>query len=141
MYRTEISNQTSKRSGFTLVELVVVVLILGIIAAVAAPKMFNVAGDARRNTTLESLNVVRDAIELYNSQNGAYPGPDEAGFKLALKNHLRGPFPMCHVASTANNDVFISIVDPVVLGGGSEGWAYNPATGEIIINVATFETY
>ncbi len=62
-----------KRRAFSLVELVVVVLILGIIAAVAAPKMFDVASDARQNSTKTSLFVLRDAIELYKAQNGNYP--------------------------------------------------------------------
>ena len=38
-----------RRGGFTLIELVVVVLVLGIIASVAAPKMFDTANDAREN--------------------------------------------------------------------------------------------
>ncbi|MGN6136167.1 MAG: prepilin-type N-terminal cleavage/methylation domain-containing protein, partial [Aureliella sp.] len=59
-----------KRKAFSLVELVVVVLILGIIAAVAAPRMFDTAGDARKNSTKSSLAVLRDAIELYKAQTG-----------------------------------------------------------------------
>jgi len=141
MNRTLTSNKARKRSGFTLVELVVVVLILGIIAAVAAPKMFNVASDARRNTTMESLNVVRDAIELYNAQNGAYPGPDEATFKLQLKAHLRGPFPTCHLADPINNTVVVSTGDPLTVQVGGAGWGYNATTGEFIINVSGYETF
>ena len=61
------------RRGFTLVELVIVVLVIGIIAAIAAPKMFDTAGNARTNSTQQSLRTLRNAIELYRANNGSYP--------------------------------------------------------------------
>jgi general secretion pathway protein G len=122
-----------KRNGFTLIELVVVVLILGIIAAVAAPKMFDTAGDARTNSTRHSLVVVRDSIELYRAQNGGYP--PAATFTTALEPHLRGSFPTCQIGNT-NANIFTSAANPIVVGGAGEGWAYNQTTGEFVINHA-----
>jgi general secretion pathway protein G len=125
-----------KRGGFTLIELVIVVLVLGILASVAAPKMFNTAGDARDSGTRQSLVVVRDAIELYRAQNGSYPsGASQAAFLTVLKDFIKGPFPMCHVGNT-NADVFISSANPITVGGTGQGWAYNTKTGEFVINHA-----
>jgi general secretion pathway protein G len=126
----------TRRSGFTLIELVVVVLILGIIAAIAAPKMFNVAGDARLNSTKQSLQVVRDAIELYYSQNNAYPpATDDATFKTALKPYIRGKFPSSPIGNT-NGTVRMGTTDPLT-ASGTEGWAYNGTTGEFVCNHAS----
>lgn len=58
------------RSAFTLVELVVVIMILGILAGVAAPKLLNTSAAATENSLRTTLSVVRDAIELYAAQNG-----------------------------------------------------------------------
>jgi len=63
----------SKQPGFSLVEMVVVILVLGIIVAIAASKMFDTAGDARINSTKQNLAVIRDALKLYKSQTDAYP--------------------------------------------------------------------
>ncbi|MBT4863608.1 MAG: prepilin-type N-terminal cleavage/methylation domain-containing protein [Planctomycetaceae bacterium] len=128
-----VTVQRTNRRGFTLIELVVVVLILGIIAAVAAPKMFDTAGDARTNSTRQSLVVVRDSIELYRAQNGSYP--PAATLATALEPFLRGAFPTCQVGNT-NADIFVSAANPIVVGGAGQGWAYNQTTGEFVINHA-----
>ena len=57
-------DQTSMRqvAGFTLVELVIIIVILGIIAAVAVPKFANVADGARVNATKEEMAQIKRAI-------------------------------------------------------------------------------
>lgn len=128
-----IRNTHQTRRGFTLVELVVVVLILGIIAAIAAPKMFDTASNAKDNSTRQSLAVVRDAIEMYRAQNTAYP--TGAALAINLKPYLRGPFPTCQVGNTSAA-VFVTATDPIVVGGTGEGWAYNETTSEFVVNHA-----
>ena len=63
------------RSGFTLVEILIVVIILGILAAVAIPQFSGSTDDARLTSLDTSLTQVRNAIELYYHQhNNVYPG-------------------------------------------------------------------
>lgn len=126
-----------RQKGFTLVELVVVVMIIGILVAIAAPKMLNITGEATDNSVRMSLNVVRDAIETYASQNtGSYPDDtNDAAFKAAIKPYLRGTFPSSLVG-TNDNTVTMSAADPLVADGAT-GWMYNGTTGEFIINCTT----
>lgn len=134
-----------QRKGFTLVELVVVVLVLGIIAAVAAPKMFDTANAARDNSTNQSLAVVRDAIELYKHQTGAYPG--EAGTQEDLHTDLevllKGPFPKSSLSGAAGDRSVSIKTDGGPLSedvDGTSDWLYDNTTGQFIINRSGYET-
>jgi general secretion pathway protein G len=123
--------------GFTLVELVVVILVLGIIAAVVAPRMFDTADDARENVTKKNLAVIRDALELYKSEFGEYPDKSNVGTDLG--DFIRGPFPAPKVGNGAgDNNVRSSNADPINNPGGSQGWIYNEATGEFRVNDAAY---
>jgi general secretion pathway protein G len=124
------------RSAFSLVELVVVVLIIGILAAVAAPRMFDTAGDARDAATKASLGIIRDSVELYKSQNGSYP--PAATFTTAIKPYIKGTFPKVQTTSVPsanqNNSVVANAGNPIATPAGTQGWAYNETTGEFVIN-------
>jgi prepilin-type N-terminal cleavage/methylation domain-containing protein len=62
-------------SGFTLVELLIVVLILGALAAIAIPQFTNSTEDAKVSALDTSLAELRSAVELYyHHHNAAYPG-------------------------------------------------------------------
>ncbi|GIX45901.1 MAG: hypothetical protein KatS3mg131_0112 [Candidatus Tectimicrobiota bacterium] len=61
--------------GLTLVEILIVVILMGIIAAVAVPRFATTTSEAQLNTLDANLSALRNAIELYAAQhNGRYPG-------------------------------------------------------------------
>ena len=139
---TPRENVKKKRSGFTLVELVVVVLVVGIVAAVAAPKMFDTAKDARISSTSQSLGVIRDAIDMHLGATGTYPGQDgqQATFISDLQPFLRGPFPKNQITGATGDGSITIVSDGVPLAAGGAGdWKYDSETGEIIINSANFD--
>ncbi len=62
------------QSGFTLVELLIVVVILAILAGILVPQFSSATDDAKMSSLDSNLANVRSAIELYYQQHGHYPG-------------------------------------------------------------------
>ena len=64
-------------SGFTLIEIMVVVTILAILIALVAPKMVGRTDQARRVSTKVQIKNIEGALQLYKLDNGIYPGTEQ----------------------------------------------------------------
>ena len=61
--------RTVRKGGFTLVEILIVVIILGILAAIVIPQFTSASQDARKNSLTSQLQTLRSQIELYKLQH------------------------------------------------------------------------
>lgn len=69
--------RTHKQTGFTLIEIMVVVVILGILAALVVPKIMSRPDDARITKVKQDIQAISAALELYRLDNFIYPDTDE----------------------------------------------------------------
>jgi prepilin-type N-terminal cleavage/methylation domain-containing protein len=127
-----------RRDGVTLIELVVVLLILGILAAIALPRFFGTTGAAADSALGRTLHVVREAIEMHAAHNaGRLPGGDgsESTFKKDLKPYLTGEFPTCPVGKKDARVTLVDVApDAALTPDGSTGWMFNTRDGRFIAN-------
>ena len=65
---------SSRSRGFTLIELMVVVVILGILAAIAIPKYQDVTAGAEKAACISNFRNIVEGLNMYLAENGEYPG-------------------------------------------------------------------
>ena len=122
------------KHGFTLVELVIVILILGILAAVAAPKFLNTSAAARDNGLKQTLSIVRDAIEIYAAENGGNLPGQADDLPGDLAPYLRGEFPTCPVGPQDKLVTYTTGSGITADAVPMASWKYSVSSGEFICN-------
>ena len=80
------------QQGFTLIEVMVVVVILGILAAVIVPKVINRPEQARVVRAQEDIASIDNAMDLYKLDNGYYPSTDQ-GIQALVTQPTTDPVP------------------------------------------------
>jgi prepilin-type N-terminal cleavage/methylation domain-containing protein len=130
-----MKNRTKK--GFTLVELVVVVLIIALLAALAAPRFLGMTAKANDSGAKHTLAIIRDAIELYVAENnGAFPSAPETQLLTYLRDDAFPACPVGGLAATAAAQInIVTGTGPLAADSTpAKGWKYNSDNGELIIN-------
>ena len=61
------------QSGFTLIEIMVVVFILGLLVTLVAPKIIGRTDEARRTKALADIKAIEESLQLFKLDNGFYP--------------------------------------------------------------------
>ena len=72
-----ISRRKPHNAGFTLIELVVVIVIVGILAAVIVPRFLSRTEDAKVSSAVTAISSFRLAIDLYSADNGKVPTSEQ----------------------------------------------------------------
>lgn len=76
------------RPGFTLIELMVVLVILGLLATFIGPQIMSAPDKARVSKAKNDITVLKNAIELYRAENGNYPTTDQGLQALVVKPEI-----------------------------------------------------
>ncbi|NOZ51572.1 MAG: type II secretion system major pseudopilin GspG [Gammaproteobacteria bacterium] len=74
-----------KQVGFTLIEVMVVVIILGILAAIVVPRVMDRPDDARITKARQDIRALESALNLYKLDNFVYPNTDQGLDALVAK--------------------------------------------------------
>jgi len=140
-----------RRSGFSLLELVIVIVIMGIVAAVAIPRMSRGSAGASDAALGSNLSALRTAVDLYASEHGgAYPAAATFSNQMTLytsttgatnatktSTYLYGPYlrkvPTLPVGPEKGSSTVAASAATGV------GWVYTAASGDIQANTGTLK--
>lgn len=84
--------QTRKTAGFTLVEILVVIIVIAVLATLVAPNVFRHVGRAKDSTARAQIEMLGSALEAYRLDNDAYP-TTEQGLAALVKRPETTPVP------------------------------------------------
>ena len=130
-----------KDKGFTLIELVIIIVVLGILASIAIPRYRNIVAESREASARGSLGALRSGVSIYYANaavttgTAAWPPIDSIRTVGVVMEQAipRNPYQ----ADANAPDSIVTGVTKGVIVGTRGGWAYLAATGEIWPNTNT----
>jgi len=145
-----------KNTGFTLVEILIVVIILGILAAIVIPQFTEASNDARVSALVSDLQTVRSQIELYKVQHkDDYPGTVNGTWTIGnfitglttktdidgVAGGTLGPYLQKFPTNPFQEDSTVrdatGPTDPNT-ESGTAGWWFNHTTGNFGVNTTEY---
>jgi len=140
----------NKKAGFTLIEILIVVVIMAVLAATVIPQFTESTADAKASSVLFNLHTLRSQIQLYRTHHdGLRPSADLN--ELLKKTNAAGtqtgdtPFGPYLTKIPENSFTNSATVKSVTAAPtdtdvtDTDGWLYNATTGEIWINHKDYE--
>jgi general secretion pathway protein G len=79
-----------RRAGFTLIEMLVVLVLLGLLAGLIGPQLFGRVSDARATTARTQIELIGVALDSYRLDNGSYPTTAQ-GLEALMNRPTRPP--------------------------------------------------
>jgi type II secretion system protein G len=142
--------RANRKSGFTLVEVLIVVVIMAVLAATIIPQFSTSSNDAKVSTSRFNLNTIRAQLQMYKAQhNGNYPATlslltvatnaaGATGTGAALGPYLQTipdePFSAGNGVAVPNTVTAGTSPSTDTTFATGFGWMYNSATGQVWIN-------
>lgn len=137
------------RRAFSLIELVIVIIIMGVISAIAIPRMMKGADNADVTGLQADLAVLRGSIEMYRYEHAAFPQAVNIVAQLTevtqqdgmpwATGEKYGPYivkvPPLKTGTHKGDTGVVAVVGfPAAEDGGATGWLYDEAVGSIYAN-------
>ena len=133
-------NRWSKSKAFTLIEILIVVVILGILAAIVVPQFTTASEDAQVGNAQTQLQTIRSQIELYRvKNNGAYPDfatlggswGDPLGTTPAARGLLGKDYMKSAPVNPRTNSSLVVAGTSHLAGSAADGWVFDAAEGNM----------
>jgi general secretion pathway protein G len=149
----------SARKAFTLVEILIVVIILGILAAIVIPQFTQASTEARVSNLRTNLQTIRSQLLLYRMQHDAeaYPGAefvaqmttytdlDGAAVATPDATHTLGPYlqsiPVNPISGVNDVRIVSGAATAFAAPAADAGWWFNSTSGEFRADVTTADDH
>jgi prepilin-type N-terminal cleavage/methylation domain-containing protein len=136
-----------KEKGFTLIELMIVVAIIGILAAIALPRFAQMLEKSREGATKGNLGSIKSAASIYYGDNhGVWPTTLDTSTGYSFSKYLDTLAPVkvtsgfvAGAPSPAGRNVSMT-TSGAVPTAASSGWLYDSSTGSVYVNSTVLDS-